>query len=597
MNLLIMDIRDYIPDIIETMVKVYGDEYRNIISQRINEILYIMYNTVDGMEGYLSFLKSCKRRELSIKFLEKIGIDVSKQKEKGYVEPLEDNFSKLIESYFGIYEDLVIAGSDKTEGILAWKNIYTKKDIKEIIKEKVKFINFYRGKEKEAITVETFEEFSQTDEYQQIENKIKEYLQIFDSITEEYDSYLQTQEIAPYQKYVDDENRKKEKLKISKRNTLYEQVMEFLPNNLKDFLDKKYSSIEEKSKAVLGDNFYSKSYVEYFSQEDEDKLNNPSVDEDEKDVIYLFRKLYFSQIGAVSYEEMRKFKTYKECYEYCIQKEEIKKLIPSTKAIEKITSMRRKTNEEFERDFIYGSQDFIDTFTMFEDTPEIREFIYQYMKDKKVCLPTEDFNSDGEFISIIFYTIKNGSDGGALDYIFLHELCHAIEKSRYWMGFEKKVNNEKNPYNPKKRKYEKLNETITDIFAIEARKNLHEKGIYIFEPKELVRKNIKDKNTHSIIKNLVATFVQKYRKDIIRARVHGDMEGLYQVVGKENFEELNDIVNKVSSMIGLVTKLKKNQMDDPVVIEYHKQLERLNQVYINMEKYQLKGKATDDLTI
>ena len=41
MNLLKIDIQNNIPDIIETYTKVFGNEYRDIIEQRVNNIWYI----------------------------------------------------------------------------------------------------------------------------------------------------------------------------------------------------------------------------------------------------------------------------------------------------------------------------------------------------------------------------------------------------------------------------------------------------------------------------------------------------------------------------------------------------------------------------
>lgn len=73
------------------------------------------------------------------------------------------------------------------------------------------------------------------------------------------------------------------------------------------------------------------------------------------------------------------------------------------------------------------------------------------------------------------------------------------------------------------------------------------------------------------------------------------MKELYEVIGKENFEELNDIINKVDSLEGLTIKLKKDQREDSIVIEYYRQLERLNKVYQNMQNYQKREETADVL--
>ena len=76
------------------------------------------------------------------------------------------------------------------------------------------------------------------------------------------------------------------------------------------------------------------------------------------------------------------------------------------------------------------------------------------------------------------------------------------------------------------------------------------------------------------------------------------MKDLYNRIGEENFEELNDIVNRVDYFIqkfGLVQKLENSQNESTIVVEYYKQLERLSKVYDNMERHQLKEQSSNDL--
>ena len=94
--------------------------------------------------------------------------------------------------------------------------------------------------------------------------------------------------------------------------------------------------------------------------------------------------------------------------------------------------------------------------------------------------------------------------------------------------------------------------------------------------------------------------VYKYKEQIIRARITGDINSLLEVVGKGNFEELNDCINVVDYFIyekGLSKILEKRANNDrkekekdiesteeEVIEEYEKQLQRLDKIYINMEE-------------
>ena len=93
---------------------------------------------------------------------------------------------------------------------------------------------------------------------------------------------------------------------------------------------------------------------------------------------------------------------------------------------------------------------------------------------------------------------------------------------------------------------------------------------------------------------------KKYKEQIIRARITGDINSLLEVVGKDNFEELNDCINVVDYFIyekGLSKILEKRANNDrkekekdiesteeEVIEEYEKQLQRLDRIYISMEE-------------
>lgn len=142
-----------------------------------------------------------------------------------------------------------------------------------------------------------------------------------------------------------------------------------------------------------------------------------------------------------------------------------------------------------------------------------------------------------------------------------------------------------NPYNKQKRKYERINENITDIFTIEARKILQNKGIYMIEDKEHTDNDAENCNTYEITKTMLKPLLNRYRRQVIKARITGDRQQLYDTIGEENFEELNDAINKVDYLLnqGLISKLNINQKEDSLVIEYNEQMERLDRIYTNME--------------
>ncbi len=578
-------IQDNIPNIIDTYAKIYGEEHRELIEERVKKIIYVIYNDIDGIKDYIDFLEDCKQKQLAIKFLEKIGVN-TKNQIKNYAEKLDKDMDKIVYKYIGFYWGLT---TDTNKGIKAWRTTNENEYVK---LEKISFINFLRGENENPITIGTFQEFCKTDEYKEILEKIREYLKVYDEIVREYEDYLK--ELEPYKEYVEEENKRRNDIQAQRRNMIYMQIEDKLSDDIKDYLNKNYSSIDEKSRCFLGEELGEKSYLEYFSKEDENKLDDMSISESDKNRIYYFRKRYFRSIGikidAFSLDD-------KESYEAYIA-QGYKKLVPTQELIEEITKLKEKAYSECKKEFIYNSKDFIRNSKIFDNTERNKEAIYSRVKDSQICITGG--SSDENFITILFFTIRNNC-GGILDYVLLHEMGHAIEtedmlgKGDYRSGFEfGTVNVPENPYNQDKRKYERLNETIRDMLTLEAREILHEQGIYFFEQKELI-KDEKNNNTHSICKDLLKTFLSEYREEIIGVLLHGDIDTLYNRVGEENFEELVDIVNRVDNLYGLVPKLENMQNEDPTVVEYHEQLERLSKVYANMERHQIKEESANDL--
>jgi len=587
MNILEIDIQESIPDIVDAYAEVYGEEYRDVIKKRINSIKYVMYSNVDGVSAYYRFLIECKKRELGLKFLEQIGIDVSKCREKSYAEDLDNYTNDLLTQYIGgIHYGINPEAKNDPFGIKAFGEHKENEKLADIVEAQVEFLNFLRGSEVERITAETFNVFKKADEYNLLFNKIQSWLKLFDQLLKEYDEHIKS--IEPYKKFLDYEKERKKSIFDYKRSDIYESLEGCIPFDIKTVLNSNCSGSDEKSDMLFGGSIDKKFYIEYFSKEDDEKINDPSFEASEKIWLFYFRLQYFKSLG-IEVDPWKEMHTYKEL----IKREDIKKLIPSIEFVKQVTKCREEKFEEAQKEFVCYSQEFLRKASMFCNTPSNKEAVYSRIKNNCICVTCVTFNNT-EFLPIIFHTVRSG-DGGILDYIFLHEICHSIESTKglfkmqetgYKCGFD--LNAEvvsSNPYNPEKRKYERLNETIVDIFAIEARNILHKKGIYFIEPKEIIVHDVKNFNTASITKNMITPLLTRYRSQVIKARLFGNMEEFYESVGFDNFEALNDAINKVDYMLnqGLLEALRYNNSEDPLIIEYNYQLDRVEQIYASMD--------------
>ncbi len=605
MNPLDFDIKDSIPHIIDAWAEVYGTEHKELLKQREHRNFYVIYNNIDGIEDYIEFLKDCKQKELAIKFLNKIGINTSKFKQESYAEDLDENINKLIEVFIGDYRNIgPINSMLSSDGINAW-DFTDEKEKTQNVEEKIKFLNIIRGKNAEPITKETYGEFCNTNEYNKLKRNIEVYKKFYEQNIQEYEEYIK--ELEPYEEYVSNEKNRKKEIEKNKRTELYYQIEEILPNDIKDKLHNECFNIEEKKRMILGTivegKLGVKSYIEYFSQKDEEKLKDPLINEDYKNYIYSCRINYIKQMGNKTGKELSDFENCKEFYKYLIKQKEVKKLIVPTKIANEITKLRERAYEESQRDFVYNSKDFIENTKQFDNDEDSKEAIFEVEKQQLLCIARA--TRGGKFAPVVFLSILKGIRGDIAIEV-LHELGHSFEAegitgTNCWRsGFENgDPEKPKNPYNNEKRKYERFNETIHDMLTMEANEVLHKKGIYLFERKELTI-DAKDINTSNICKSLLTRFLGKYRKEIIDVLLFGDMEHLHNKVGKENFEELVDILNKVDSLencenLELTKKLKNNEKDHPDVIEYYRQLEKLEKVYDDMEKHISTEDALDIL--
>ena len=86
-----IDFKSVMPHVIDALTHVYGEEYRSIITNRVNNTVIVYYKDFSHISSYIYHLKCCKKRELFIRFLDEVGYDVSKYKTNNYTKTLDDD--------------------------------------------------------------------------------------------------------------------------------------------------------------------------------------------------------------------------------------------------------------------------------------------------------------------------------------------------------------------------------------------------------------------------------------------------------------------------------------------------------------------------
>ena len=583
-----IDLKKVLPFVIEAFTFVYGEKYRDIISDKINNAIIIQHYNIESLKEYILYIEECQKREYAVKFLEKIGVNVEKHKKANYTEELDSEVENLLEyyidsSYFGF--------SDKTDyyvPLQAFKQ-GNNENPKKLLQNKIKIINYLLDDEHELVTEKNFDLFTKTEEYQQILKKIDELNLVYEPLLSEYRK--REEKLKPYKDYLDSETGRKAKILEKNKQLLFEDIYQKLPMSMKAALSSK--SLEEKITTILGStDIGSASIIELFNSNRMKKLKSENVDVLTKSVIVSRQLNYLKSIcGYIVSGKEIKFGTEENINKYLtfLEQEDVKQYIPSDDLIHFVTSTREKKYEEALREYYTTREDFLN-FKEQGFNEDSLEYIYENMKGESVFVFGRGATTDdNKFVSIMFYTIRN-DDGGSLCFTFMHECGHIIDQNENGIAFESCMDfsdsSMKNPYDSTCRRYEKFNETLNDIFTIEAIEFLHSQGIYLIEPQKFTLEDVSNYNTALITKNLLQPLLLKFRSQVISAKINADQNELTRYIGQDNFEELVDVVNKVDylSRNGVINKIETSP-EDELVKEYFKQVNRAEKIYHNIDDY------------
>jgi len=581
MDPLKIEFKTYYNEIIEAITEVYGLEYYEIIKKRFSEIKFIPYTNKNGIKAYYNYLESCKAKELTLEFLSHLGTNINDYNIENLNKQLPDELRDLCYGYLGTifpFEEYIL---DDDVGFKSFLEKYYQdnhEDIRTI--SKIEFINFIRGKEQEEINIENYKDFTKTKEYQEIYNLALKLDKIYEPLRQEMKLYLNS--IKVYKSYYENEEKRLNKILKQFRDKLYQSIEDLFPENIKQILDKE-ENISNKNKKIFDNNIMFESPIEYFSKEYENQLRNPNTTSNLKKVIHCCRLMYFKRLG---YD----IDIYNTDYDEFIKSDDIKQLIPTYELVEKISNIRKQFSEEIEKQYILESETYKEILKKLTNNKKNRQYLLEIIKNKKICL-TLGNSSTKLLIPYVFLTQRE-TGCGAIDYVIIHEIIHAIESDisinrEYRTGFETNIYNMKySPYqhNELKRKYERFNETITDMITIEVREKLFNKNIYFAEPKNRIKIDVSESNTCALLKELLFPFYNKYKNLILKVRITGNITELTNEIGVDNYEKINDIIDHIDYLIEqeLLIKLSENNFINPLVLEYQNLLNELNIIYSNL---------------
>ena len=335
MDSLNVDIAQILPDVVDAFSFVYGSEYREHITKQLQNSIYFFYQDVEGLEEYLKYLRYCKKNELKIRFLEEIGVPVFEEDQKHYAKKLPEEINQMIKT-------LIYSFSSEPISSLVPIKAFFENDSN--IQNQLKVIRYLL--KDASMTEENLLAFSKTEKYQELLKEIKNYNQIYDKLSLEYQEWEQT--VKPYEQYVEDEKNRKQALFRKKIQEVYFSIIDDLPTKLKNHLLK--MPIQDQV-AILGNGDITKAFMlENFEESKMKQLLFSKESSKVQTSIALSHLMYFEKLGFIKLNMMDVENIQKHIQNYLSFLKQndgnLKEWIPSQKVIQLMQTKRQIKQEE-----------------------------------------------------------------------------------------------------------------------------------------------------------------------------------------------------------------------------------------------------------
>ena len=524
-------IKNAMPSIIEAFVSFYGEEKRSIIEEKFNELTIMPIQTPDVTSHIISKIKSDKTNELVSKFLKLINV--------------QDN-EKNRNIFFG---DRLLSFDFLYSLPINNLKLYYEGDKRDNIKESV--VDFLVNLGFEDVNKDNLDSLLSSNEL----SFIKDFVLNYNNVLSEY-SYV-CQELKPYEDNIKAQNDYKRNLDHHYFIKLVEEYKDLLDDEeYKQFKENANSSYiyvprDSSIAAYIGTYLNDKASINSFSNESEEILKSGS--DWKKQSIIKDRINFFNSLGINLGDNYDSYENSEEC----------KKLVPSPDLVDEIEKKKEdyinKINNEYYKNLpsykkneqILSNENLI--------AKDNGHNVKLYLKEGGACVcpQLKIKNNEVTLHPLLFYCMSNMYE--YMDQKLIHELNHVYElsllelegpKAKYKCGWDILEDDlEKEPDeldddddDDEKRPYELASEITNELISQEITRIMHSQGNYVFNTPDNVRVTGSSYQTTAF---LIVDFIEYFSEILFSSRT-GDIDILFDSVGKENFEEfckLFDVFN------------------------------------------------------
>lgn len=572
-------INNALPQIIEAFVQYYGEENRDYITARFNSMTMIGYGNPTNANGIISKIQ----RDLSDNLINNILNEMNTP---------EESKNEMKNIIFGTY------------GLNMYTLMPIKKyeDFKKCSKEDTRYPSYltsavtFLKKLYPTVTNDNIEQMMESGSFSDIERLIE----LIKEAQFKYDKELE--DIQEY--IVESEKNKRTEQDLLGLNyqeyikSFYDIIPEDEKIKIEEGIKKGYLNMYSMkvAQAYLGSSLYDQTLAQSFSKENEEILKTGAswrIDSIKRD-----RIKYFKSFGIDLGDN----------YEDYINNEECQKLIPSEELIEQIIEAKNIYKEKALTDFYNSTSEYL--------------YNLERLKARNLYLPEDSYNAkayhnkatfitanltlvDGvlELVPILCY--NNSTIEEIMDKNLIHELNHVYElcylggkdgEHDFICGWDI-ITQRENEGVPEqqdlsarenKRQYELFNEIINEILAQQISELMHTKGMYIINDESKV-KDFGGTGYQSTV-FLVVDFFNNFKNEILQSRRNGNMQIIFDKVGKENFDELNGLFHEFNEHFGGMKVYNlyddiNNGLETERVIKYNELKARRDEIVSRMIEY------------
>lgn len=616
---------------IEAFVKFYGEERRQEIEEKFNNLLCIGYQTPDAIKSGLRTLEEQKTKELMEPIFEDIELPLNSiigtltlssknHMPINYLYELMDSYrmgaegrkKQFYTNAFEILNNRLNMTQEEFEELITTKQLperYQNKSavVKDYIMNVIddsKIENDYKRQFSLAKSLlETIIPGINENNFEELLNNdiIEKLMNVRDKIEEANEKYLT--ELKPLQDEVKDIESLQRNLKDKLYREFLKENISLFPENLKEkiekYLNDETSLLAYDIRKIVGLSLESDGYLNAFSDDADNILSDSNSSSWKINSIKKERINYFKTMGLDLGDD----------YDNYMRSEEARKLIPTKESIKKIIESKNSYLNKYNNIFYTSLErhkhllsEIAEIGFMDKDDP-INAMTYV----EGVSYISSNFiRTEGGYISYPILCINfSNFNTSYLDHTIVHELNHVFESSmglvgeheyEFICGWDVTTENlniisgqEVNTLESRaNRPYELFNEIINELIAQEISKIMHEENIYIFDEED--NSTYKYTTNYDYTKFLVQDFFDEFRDAIIESRSNGNIEVIFNEVGKENFDALNELFHIYNEsftgikMVNLYTSLQEGKETEATRL-YYELIERRDRILENMRKY------------